>query len=80
MARKVHTCGECREDIQPGEDYCRTTTNMDGKFYHFITCERCQDLCESMWELGFCFDQGELWNAHEEYVREYQPPTLGERK
>lgn len=46
VARKVHKCGECGRDIQPGERYERHFGTYDGFSYSGKTCAHCEVLCE----------------------------------
>lgn len=64
VARKPHTCCECREIIQPGDRYCAVAGKWEGEFSTFATCERCQDLRDSYVELGYCYTFGTLWSDH----------------
>ena len=43
-ARKAHTCGACRETIQPGHDYVRVGIVYDGSASTVKRCLRCQAL------------------------------------
>ncbi|MHC1701784.1 MAG: hypothetical protein AB9900_12585 [Humidesulfovibrio sp.] len=55
-ARKAHKCGECRETIQPGEQYRYESGIWDGEPASFKTCLDCLDLrnqfCCQGWEYG----------------------------
>jgi RNA polymerase subunit RPABC4/transcription elongation factor Spt4 len=76
-ANKEHQCVECHKIIMPGEIYCRTSMKTwGGGWSHHKTCEKCQDLIESMMAMGFCFLIGELWDAHAEYLEQYAPPKI----
>ncbi|MEX0741486.1 MAG: hypothetical protein WD079_01730 [Phycisphaeraceae bacterium] len=41
IARKVHRCGECHRDIQPGEQYERTVGLWEGELETHKTCLHC---------------------------------------
>lgn len=55
-ARKAHKCCECRDTIQPGEQYRYESGIWDGEPASFKTCLDCLDLrnqfCCDGWEYG----------------------------
>ncbi len=69
-ARKVHRCGECREDILPGETYERVRGIWDGVPGTEKTCARCleiRDRVEAVIPERWCWCFGEmLENANDE--------------
>ena len=75
-ARKEHTCEECQKTIVPGEVYSSVSGKIEGWWYHSKMCEKCQDLSDSMWAMGYCWPKGELHDAWREYIDEVQPPRL----
>lgn len=40
-ARKAHQCGECRREIQPGEQYEKMTGIWEGEMETYKTCAHC---------------------------------------
>jgi hypothetical protein len=56
-ARKEHVCGECREKIQPGEEYSRATGKFDGVFETSKTCRHCKQIAKNFG----CYTFGELF-------------------
>lgn len=79
MARKEYICQECGKAILKGAVYYRRDFLYEGKWGCTKTCEACGDLGESMASLGFCWNIGELAEAHREYIREYAPPAIAMR-
>lgn len=77
-ARKEYKCCECGGAINPGDTYEREAMKWEGDFMENIRCEPCSDLAASLSALGFCWDIGDLRWAHQEYLREYQPPKLSD--
>jgi hypothetical protein len=75
IARKVHHCCECNEEIAPGKKYEYAKGLWDGDFQCFCTCLPCSNIRKSlfrggytytsMWEdiaLTYCADDGdESW-------------------
>jgi len=67
VARKQHRCCECRQPIEPKEQYVRTDGMWDGRFDVFKTCMFCYTANASA--LGFIREDyflqdppfGELW-------------------
>lgn len=76
-ARKVHSCCECGKDITIGEKYVYTSGIWDGTPHSFHACEKCEDLRESMTELGFCITYERLLSEHAEYVDEQREWVKG---
>lgn len=70
-ARKEHRCRECGNTIKPGEMYEYTVIVFDGDFSTKKTCEKCSDLAESLADLGFCWEEGDLATAYREYLEQY---------
>jgi len=50
-ARKVHTCVECDEQIQPGTRYARIAGATDGHGWAVSMCLACHALAEEVWAL-----------------------------
>jgi len=44
IARKVHTCGECMDKIQPGDKYEYVVMLYEGDFTTHKTCSACQEI------------------------------------
>ena len=57
-ARKKHRCGECYNDIMPGETYEKVAGVWCGEFNHFKTCLACARLREWLveQEVDWCFE------------------------
>ncbi len=65
-ARKVHRCGECGHDIQPGDTYRREVTLFDGDIDTHKTCLTCLRIRDSLFDCGWYY--GEMWrDIHEAY-------------
>lgn len=58
-ARKLHTCGECRRPIAPGEPYCYFSSKHDGRIFNTRTCLICEEIREALYCDGYYF--GRLW-------------------
>lgn len=82
-ARKQHTCGECREPIQPGEKYKLWSGKGDGGMYSHKMCSVCDAANDVAWNYvranqfmddddGPCF--GELLDWLSEAPPEPLPP------
>src|SRR5690554_6021028 len=41
VARKVHRCGECQREIQPGEQYEKIVGIFEGQMDTYKTCLHC---------------------------------------
>ena len=66
VARKEHTCIECRHPIQPGDVYEVDTTADEGEITTYKTCLPCLRVRESMFECGWYY--GGIWDdIHEIY-------------
>lgn len=70
-ARKEHRCCECGNAIKPGDIYEYTVIVFEGDFSTKKTCEKCSDLAESLSDLGFCWEEGDLATAYREYLEQY---------
>lgn len=53
-ARKQHTCHECGETIEPGDEYVRIGSLFDGSWETFKICEYCDHDWTVLRGLGFC--------------------------
>lgn len=64
VARKVHNCGECPTQIQPGEPYRKYVGKYEGDFFQFPWCARCDFIRHAIhWyevEVEKC-DESESW-------------------
>lgn len=67
MARKQHTCDECRRTIYIGEVYRAAVGKYDGEMQRFATCVHC--LIAGEWLVRAC--SGYLFNAMLEDLREH---------
>ena len=54
-ARKWHTCGECRRDIEPGEKYEVYTIYREREFSSHKTCLGCKRIREHLCKYGWIF-------------------------
>jgi hypothetical protein len=63
-ARKVHTCVECRVEIDKGTKYESTTGKWDGGMATFRTCLSCVEIRNHFACNGFVY--GALWGDLEE--------------
>lgn len=59
-ARKVHKCGECREDIQPGQQYEYFTGVFDDCVSTCKTCLTCVKIRNEYFRCGWYY--GEIWS------------------
>lgn len=75
-ARVPHKCCECGATISPGNDYRVIAGCWGGQFNTFKQCEACADLWDSMADLGFCLEYGNLRQDHQDYLEVYEPPRL----
>lgn len=53
VARKEHTCCECREKIMPGQKYHRATGKWDGEWATYRTCMACYKIREHYCPHGY---------------------------
>lgn len=67
VARKAHTCEECRRTIPAGATYHYITGLFDGSWWSVKLCAR----CDRAWDRAH--DRGALIDAHDE-----DGPTFGE--
>lgn len=67
-ARKTYRCGECRQDIKPGDTYTRIFTVYDGSGDTHMVCERCDDLMAAFSSLGYCYYLGEFLSSYAEWL------------
>lgn len=51
--------------------YEYTVIVFEGGFSTKKTCEQCSDLAESLSDLGFCWEEGDLATAYQEYLEQY---------
>jgi len=75
-ARKEHKCCECGDVIKPGDVYDYIFGVWEGDASTFKTCEKCADLRDSMYAMGFCMMFGSLQEDYKEYLDAYNPPRL----
>jgi hypothetical protein len=59
-ARKAHVCCECREAINPGDEYEYATGLQDGAWWDQTTCLACADIATSL-NCGTYREHGTLW-------------------
>lgn len=78
-ARKQHECCECGRPITPGEEYRTDSGKGDGEFFHYATCEQCEDLFESLRELDYCIGIGNLYDAYAMYLEDHDVSNAGSR-
>lgn len=63
VARKEHTCGECRQAIKAGDKYRNEVFKFEGDIERYKTCMDCMSLREEV----FCsFYYGRLWDDLED--------------
>lgn len=55
IARKVHICGECGTEIQPGQKYERTANKSDGDVSTLKTCMDCVSLRDEFFCSGYMY-------------------------
>jgi len=68
-ARKRHECGECRQPIEPGQQYQEDATVFEGKFAVYKTCLVCVRIRDSLFSCGWYY--GSMWSdIHEEFCGE----------
>lgn len=67
VARKAHTCVECRSAIEPGARYARLAGATDGRGWSEAMCLPCHGLAVEVWDL--CRADGVLTGCY---------PPLGE--
>lgn len=65
VARKAHTCCECRRQIERGESYERATGKGDFGFWSEPTCQTCVEIRKAF-VCGSIFVLGMLWESVEE--------------
>lgn len=69
IARKSHTCGECRRTIDPGEKYHYWACLEEGTFVEYKMCLHCRASIVVGEQVSGC-DSGwywhEIWNPDEE--------------
>lgn len=70
MARKPYQCGECRQNIKPGDTYRRIFTVFDGSGSTHRVCERCDDLMAAFEAVGYCYYLGEFLTSYAEWLDE----------
>jgi hypothetical protein len=61
-ARKVHSCDECRQPINPGELYEHCRGLSDGYWDTFKTCESCKRMRDSIFRTWL---YGAIWESFE---------------
>lgn len=68
-ARKVHKCGECSREIQPGEKYEYYSGRYEDKFSVYKTCLDCVSIRKAFFCEGYFFEMihDDLQN-HIEYL------------
>lgn len=67
VARKPHTCHECRRPIAIGQRYYRVTGKWDGDVNSFRICADCQDIQQSLYCDG-SYSFGTLWSDIEDQL------------
>lgn len=75
IARKAHTCCECRTIILPGKQYTVESGLWDGDFQTFKTCPDCMSVRNSFFNAGFQYES--LWEDLEEHIN-YCRGEIGE--
>lgn len=66
-ARKAHACHECRQPIEPGQDYERITGKWDGHVETYRFCMACSEIQREFSENGRVF--GNMWEDFRENWR-----------
>jgi len=59
-ARKQHTCCECRDTIEPGDEYVHISSCFDGSWSNNKLCEFCDHDWAYLRKQGHCQVIGEL--------------------
>jgi len=59
-ARKVHRCGECREEVSVGQLHEYVVGKWEGDFGTHRTCLPCKNVRDSLMQCGFAF--GRVWD------------------
>jgi len=65
-ARKQYTCYECREKIEPGDEYVYISTLAEGRWSHYRICDCCEEGWKILREAGHCYLIGGLQEAWEQ--------------
>ena len=65
-ARKEHTCAECNNTINVGEEYTDIAQLSDGSWDHFRLCEFCTHDWRVARDAGHCFLIGGLAETWED--------------
>lgn len=67
-AKKIHKCGECNKDINPGSKYEYVVGTWEGDFDTHKTCNVCLELRETFFCDGWTFGEihEHLWNHIQE--------------
>lgn len=69
-ARKQHTCGECRDPIEPGEVYEHHRGLADGVWDENKTCSTCLAILRDLFSCGRIY--GCMWtDIHETHCSDY---------
>jgi hypothetical protein len=67
-ARSTHRCDECRQAIEPGEQYEEAVGFQDGMWWRMCTCRRCLPLADWVVRNCGCRMHGDLWRHLREDV------------
>lgn len=67
-ARKIHVCGECRKQIEPGEKYESLAYVFDGGFRHEKKCLVCAEIRDAFVGDGNVYCPGDMWTDMRDYV------------
>lgn len=65
-ARKAHRCGECGEEIKPGQRYEYVRGCWEGDFSTHKTCLPCRNVRDSLMKCGFIY--GRVWEDVREWL------------
>lgn len=60
VARKTYTCYECREKIEPGDEYVYISYLAEGSWSHHRICEYCEHDWKVVRDAGHCYLLGGL--------------------
>lgn len=81
IARKEHTCGECRQAIRPGEKYTYEVGVFEGAIETHITCWLCRCIRRDFFPCGFFYGRlrEDFYECHGwDYVNGPQPDVPAE--
>jgi len=70
-AAKAHRCYECKETIEPKDEYLHISTLHDRRWSAFTICEYCAHDWRVLRDLGHCQQLGRLQETWEETWRKH---------